>query len=458
MTIDQPRLDQESSPGSQMPATTVTHGQVLKIALPITLASISTPLVGIVDTAVVGQLGNEALIGGIAAANVIINLVFFTFNFLRSSTTAMVSQAFGAGHGIEMLAHALRAICLAFAAGLIAVALQWPIAYAGFSLLGVGEDVRAAGMVYFGIRVWSAPLLLVNYALVGWLFGQGSFLPGLALQAVLNLVNAILSIAFVLHFDWGVAGAALATVAAETATALAGGILIARALHGKARAVLSALPDMRQLKRILSINADILLRSMIRFFSIALFTRESAAFGTAMLAANVVLMNLFYFSGAMIQGLAVAAQHLAGRAVGGCDRVMFETSVNLSVFWSVATGFAVAAVYLIVQDPIIALMTASPDVRALAHAYFHWALLTAPLGSLAFVMDGVFIGATWARDIRNMMLVASACYLLLIFTLIPWLGNDGLWIAFLAFLAVRGFTLRWRMNRLMSRTFPLPSR
>lgn len=436
------------------PRYTVTSAGVMRIALPVMLASMSTPLVGAVDTAVVGQLGEPALIGGVAAAVIVMNFVFFTFNFLRTSTTAMVAQALGANDPTEMAATALRAGCLAMGFGALAVALQWPLAHLGLGLLGIEGAVREAGLDYFGVRVWSAPFMLFNYAMVGWLFGQGAVFRGLALQVLLNLIHIALSILFVAYLGWGVRGAATAAVIAESITALAGATLMARALRGRASIVFAAVPDAAKIRRMLVVNVDILIRSLLLFFAVAFFTRQGAAFGTTILAANVVLMNLFYLGGAAMDGFATAAQQLAGRSVGARDRTQFERTVIRTIAWGLAIGCTMAGIYFLGRDWIIDTMTASVEVRDTARAHFHWVVVSAPLGAVPFVMDGIFIGATWSKDMRNMMLLSALCFLGASFALTPVLGNHGLWIALLLFLTARGATLVWRMWRLVPRTFP----
>jgi MATE family multidrug resistance protein len=436
-----------------VPSFTIDHRIILKLAGPVTLASLSTPMVGVVDTAVIGQLSDAALIGGIAAASIVINVVFSTFNFLRSATTGIVAQAYGAGDHEEVHAVALRACALAIVFGALLIALQLVIARLGFDLVGIDGETRQAASAYFLVRIWSAPFVMINYAILGWLFGRGAVGWGLALQALLNLLNIVLSIWFVIHLRWSVQGAADAAVVAEGFTAVAGCAVLGRTLRGRIRLLAARLGDARKMRRMLSVNANILVRSLALFLTIAFFTRQGAGFGTVILAANAVLLNLFYLAGALMGGLATAAQQLAGRAVGASDAAAFRRVVQLSIIWGVMGSLVMSMVLLAFRDSIINAMVAGEDVREAARTFFLWVALTPLAAVMAFLMDGIFAGATWTKDIRNMMLVSAAVFIAAWAALTPFFGNHGLWIAFLLFLVARSVTLVWQMRRLIPETF-----
>lgn len=423
----------------------ITYLSLLSMSLPPSLAAISTPLAGLVSTATIGHVGDSALIGGVAAANVLISLVFFTFNFLRSSTTALVSQAFGAGRQDEILSTTLRAVVVALVIGGLGLCLKRPIAQFGLALLGLSPDVHTAADAYFGLRVWSTPLLLVHYAIVGWLFGTGRMVTGMVLEGLLNSLNAGLTVGFVVGLDLGVGGAAIATALSEVLTAVAGIILFLRAGSRKWAGIVQGLWSQKQFRQLVAINADMLIRSLMLFSAIAFFTRQSAEFGATVLAANVILMNLFYFSGAVIQGVAVAAQSLVGLSFGWGDKRFFDKAVGMTLLSSLVTGAVISLFYAGIRNVFLDFMTADAVLRAAVHDDYIWAVLTAPIGCLAFVMDGIFIGATWSRDIRNMMAFSILLFAVLSLSLPIFFGNDGLWIAFLAFLLARGLSLYFRL-------------
>lgn len=419
----------------------VTNRLVLSIALPMMLAYASTPLLGIVGTAVVGQFGKAALLGGLAAGATIFDVVFNTFNFLRSGTTGLTAQAFGRGDPAGEQAAFWHAFSIAVVAG-IALALAAPlVAYLGGWFMNAGAEVTAAMTRYIEIRMLSAPMALVNYAVLGYVLGRGQAGFGLFLQLLLNGINIVLSILLGLELGWGVVGVAWASVMGETAAALVGmGIVLARFRH------LPSLPRSRLLDRdaflkTLSLNRDIMIRSFSLLGAFALFTRQSAQLGTATLAANAVLLNFFLIGSFFLDGFATAAEQLTGRAIGSRYEPAFRRAVRLTMIWGFALAGTVTVFFLLFGDGLIDLIAVAPDVRLDAKAFLPWGAFTAVTGVLAFQMDGVFIGATWSRDMRNMMLLSFAAYLASLVPLSRIFGNTGVWTALHVFLVVRGLSL-----------------
>jgi putative MATE family efflux protein len=432
----------------------VTHGTVIRLALPMMLAYLSTPLVGAVGTAVVGQLGQAALIGGIAVAAVVFDVLFSTFNFLRGATTGMTAQAVGAGDPVEQQSVLFRALVVALSAALLLVVLQRPLAALGVAAMDVSGPVAEACLRYFFVRIWSAPFVLVNYAVLGWVIGRGEATSGLLLQTLLNGVNISLSILFVLGWHWGVEGAAWASVLAEALTAAAGLGLAAWRIAGAPKPSRAYVFDPARLKRMLGVNSDMMIRSFSLLFAFAFFTREGVGFGEIVLAANAVLMHFFLVSSYFLDGFATAAEQLAGRAVGARFRPAFEQAVRLTTVWGLATAILLTGLSFLCGAALVDVMSTSPDVRTAAYRYLPWAALTPLVAAIAFQMDGIFIGATWSRDMRNMMLLSVLVYLAAVLVLTPCFGNDGLWAALLIFLGARSVAFHWRMRRLLPRTFP----
>jgi MATE family multidrug resistance protein len=432
------------SPEPPARAFEITHRSVLAIALPMTAAYLSTPLLGVVDTAVIGQLGDAALIGGIAVGAVIFDVIFTTFNFLRSGTTGLTAQAVGAGDAPEQRAVLWRALTLALVSGLIVIALQVPMLALALDLMRPSAPVAAATREYFQIRVLAAPFALANYAILGWLIGLGRAGTGLALQTLLNGLNIVLSVYFVLWLGWGIAGVAWGTVLGQAVTATAGLALVLAANGQAGRLPLAAIFDRARFRRMIALNRDIMIRSFALLFAFAFFTAQGARSGDLILAANAVLMNFFLVASYFLDGMATAAEQFAGRAVGARWRPGFDRAVGLTLIWSFALALALAAALWFAGPLLIDLMTTSEDVRATARIYLAWAAATPLLGALAFQMDGVFIGATWSKDMRNMMLASLLAYLATWWLTAPAFGNHGLWLALLVFLSVRGMTLAWR--------------
>ena len=431
----------------------VDNRMVLAIAWPTTLAYLTTPLLGIVDTGVIGQLGSAAALGGLAIGAILFDIIFTTFNFLRSSTTGLVAQAMGAGNAAEQKIVLVRALVLSVAIGVLVMLASPFILHVGVWAMGVTGEVEAATRTYFSIRVLATPLSLLNYAILGWILGQARARLGLALQIILSGSNIVLSLLLGLHFGWGIEGVAWATVAAEGIATIFGLAIAHRHYRGHGLPNWDALLDGPALKRLFGVNRDIMIRSFVLFFAFAFFAAQGARFDENTLAANAVLMNFFMVSGYFLDGFATAAEQLAGRAVGAKYRPAFDKSVRLCLLWGfVLAGFA-TVIYFVLGKSAIDFLVVNEAVRQTAYVYLPWAALTAMFGVVAFQMDGVFIGATWSKDMRNMMLVSLVVYLIVWYVSVPYLQNHGLWLALEVFLGIRGITLYRRLKVKASETF-----
>ena len=329
-----------------------------------------------------------------------------------------------------------------------------PIDGSDTRLIGGSEAVQAATRTYWNIRVLCAPMMLANYVILGWLIGLGRAGYGLFLQLVLNSVNVILAVVLVHFYGLGVAGAAWAGFAAETSAALAGFVVVYRLVDR------SALPDRAEILgraafvRLIALNRDILIRSFALLFAFAVFTARSADAGDVILAANEILMNLIIFAAYFLDGLAAAAEQLAGRALGARHRPAFDRATRLAILWGYAIGLTLTLILLAAGNGIVGVMTTSEPVREAARGVLVWAALFPLVGTLAYQMDGVFIGATWSVDMRNTMLLSLVIYLAAGTLLAIPFGIVGWWIALLAFLLVRGLSLAWRYRIRVGAAFP----
>jgi MATE family multidrug resistance protein len=431
----------------------VTTAQVFAIAGPAMIANLTTPLIGIVSTIAIGRLGDATLLGGVAIASVIFDCLFWLFAFLRMSTVAFTAQALGAGEGQELRALLLRGFAVAALIGGALIALQLPLAAILLNTLGGSEGVNRAAKIYFSIRIWSAPLVLANFVVLGWLIGQARAKLALGVQIAINLINAAATVLLVLVFDAGIAGAATAAVIAE-ATGLVLGVLIAwRLSRGEPTVPRAALLDRTKLMRMLSVNRDIMLRTAALISVWLFFTAQGARAGDVTLAANAVLNNFLLISAFFLDGLANAAEQLCGRAYGARDRAAFSGAVRLVIAWGFGFALVVAAIFVALGPGLIDLMTANADVRHGAREYLWFVALSPLLAVFAFGYDGVYIGATWAREMRNLMLLS----LLIFFA--AWLalrssGNTGLWVALLVHYAARGGLQAMRYPAMLRRSFP----
>ncbi len=432
----------------------VSHARVARLALPMTLAHMTTPLLGVADAAVIGRLGQAHLLGAIAASAIIFDFIFWSCGFLRMGTAGLTAQALGAGDSSEQRATLLRALIIGLCIGAAMICLQTPIAWIGFGALAASPEVTDAGRLYFNIRIWSAPFALANYAFMGAIVGRGRTDIALALQVMINLGNIALNIAFVYGLSLGVQGSAAGTLAAEVLGALGGLFVVSRMYRDLFTVPFGHVFDRGKMSRMFVINRDIFVRNTALLFAFAFFTAQGARGGDIVLAGNAILQNLVLVAAFFLDGFATAAEQMCGQSIGARDAASFHASVRLTALWCFifAAGLSMAA--LLFGDVFIAFLTTNSHVRTQANEYLMFAALVPLVGALAYEFDGVFIGATWTRDMRNMMLLSLAVYLASFMLLRP-LGNTGLWLSLLLFLAMRGLSLAWRYRKLSALSFPL---
>lgn len=432
----------------------VTHRSVLVIAVPIMLSNVSEPLIGAVNTAVIGQLPQPYYIGAITVGSLIFSFIFWGFGFLRLSTGGLSAQAVGAGDGAALVAVLARALGIALVAGLALIALSPLIEKVALDLMGGSPDVRHHAEIYFRLRVWSAPFALINYVTMGWFIGQGRASLTFLIQIFLNAGNMALSILFVFGFGMTSDGVGLAVLIAEAAAAILGLGLVAHALrHLRAHIDWRHILDARIFWRTIAMNGNIMIRTLCLVFAFTWFTARGARAGDVILAANVVLMHFFDIAAFLIDGFAFASEALVGQSVGARDRARFRTAIRITSIWALVVGAAAAAIIWLAGPWFIDLMSVSPEVRATARAYLVWAALTPLLGAVSFQFDGIFTGAMATRDMRNMMIVSLAIYLAAWWWLEGAFGNHGLWAAMCVFFVARGLTFAARMPALERRAF-----
>lgn len=429
-----------------------THRRVLTLALPMTLANVTTPMLGFVGAAVIGRLGDAALLGAVALGAVIFDAIFWSFGSLRMATAGLTAQAVGARDPIEVDRTLARALAAGALVGLALVLLQVPIARAAFAVSGASEAVVAGLSTYFHIRILSAPFALASYGVLGSVLGRTDL--GLLLQVMINLFNIGLTLVLVLGVGLGIAGAALGTLCAEVLGLGLGLIVLARLGSHPFRVSLRDIGDAAALRRTLAVNTDVILRTLALITGIVLFSALGARQGDVVLAANSVLWNLFLIGGFFLDGFATAAETLCGQAVGARDAKAFRRAAALSLRWCLGFGIGVSLLSLAGGQAFIDFVTTSGPVRETARSYLLLAAL-APLAAAApFAYDGIYVGATWTRAMRDLMLFALLAYcavLGLVHTL--GLGNTGLWLAFIAFLGARGIAQALAYPGLARRTF-----
>jgi multidrug resistance protein, MATE family len=419
----------------------LTHRRVLKIALPIVISNMTVPILGAVDTAVVGQMGEAAPIGAVGLGAIVLTGLYWIFGFLRMGTTGLASQAIGAGDRPEADALLTRALLIAGSAGAAIIALQVPLFAGAFLLAPASDEVERLARDYMAIRVWSAPALIALYGITGWLIASERTRAVLAIQVVMNGMNIVLDLWFVLGLGWGVQGVAVATFLAEW-SGFALGLWFCRdaILRGHWREWPRVF-DARRLRRMGVVNGDILIRSLLLQGIFISFLFLGAGLGDVPLAANQVLLQFLQITAYAMDGFAFGAETLVGQAFGARRRAALRRAAWISSLWGLWTGAALAAFFALAGPWIVDVMTTSEEVRTAARDYLLWVALAPLLGAAPWMLDGIFIGATRTRDMRNMMAVSAAVYAAATAALLPAFGNHGLWAALNVSFVVRGLTL-----------------
>ncbi|WP_419740025.1 MATE family efflux transporter [Ruegeria sp.] len=426
----------------------ITHKRVLKIAVPIVLSNATVPILGAVDTGVVGQMGAAAPIGAVGMGAVILSAIYWIFGFLRMGTTGLTAQARGAGETAEMRALLIRGLMLGGAAGLVFILAQVAIFSGAFWLSPASPEVETLARSYLEIRIWGAPATIALYAITGWLIAvertRGVFL----LQIWMNGLNIVLDLWFVLGLGWGVEGVAIATLIAEW-TGLALGLWLCR--DGFAGQIWRDWPrifDATRLRRMVQVNGDIMIRSVLLTGSFTTFLFVGSDLGDVNLATNQVLLQFLEITAFALDGFAFSAEALVGGAVGARDRYQVRRASVMASQWGVGGAVLLSAVFFLAGPALIDLMSTSPEVREAGRTFLFWAALAPIIGVASWMFDGIYIGATWTRDMRNAMLQSVAIYVVALFVLVPAFGNHGLWAALMVLNLARGVTMGWRYPKL----------
>jgi len=423
---------------------TITHKRVLTIAVPIVLSNATVPILGAVDTGVVGQLGLAAPIGAVGIGAVILASVYWLFGFLRMGTTGLVAQARGAGDLGEVSALLTRVMMIAVVAGVALIALQVPILWAAFKLAPASAEVETLARSYMGIRIWSAPFAIAGFGLTGWLIAGERTRAVLVLQLWMNGLNILLDLWFVLGLGWGIEGVAIATVIAEVTGAGLSLFLCRSALTHPAWRAWPKVFDPARLLNMARVNTDIMIRSILLLAIMVSFAFFGASFGDLTLAANHILMQFVEITAYALDGFAFTAEVLVGRALGARSALALRRGALMASFWGLLVCAVLAVTFAVFGGVIVDIMTTAPDVQAEARRFLPWMVSVPLVGLTAWMLDGVFIGATRTRDMRNMSVVSLVVYLAAVYVLMPRFGAHGLWAALLISYIARGATLAWK--------------
>lgn len=429
----------------------ITHRRVLAIAGPIVLSNATIPILGAVDTGVVGQLGEAAPIGAVGIGAVILSMLYWIFGFLRMGTSGLVAQAYGRGDVAETGALLTRALLFALVAGLALVVLQRPLFWAAFALAPASDEVESLAATYLGIRIWGAPATIGLYAVTGWLIAMERTRGVLVLQLAQNGLNIFLSIALGLWLEMGVAGVAVATLISETVGLCLGLWLCREAFTGDQWRDWPRVFDRARIRRMTQVSGDIMIRNIVMQVAFTSFLFVGARYGDVTLAANQVLLQFLEITAFALDGFAFAAESLVGQAYGARAVHRVRRASILSSQWGLAGAVALGAAFALVGPPLIDLMAKDPEVQAAARAYLPWIVAAPVLGVASWMFDGIFIGATQTRELRNMMILSVVVYCVAAVLLATSFGNHGLWAALMVFNIARGITLWLRYPALERR-------
>lgn len=413
--------------------------QILNLAIPNIISNITVPLLGMVDIAIAGHIGNEIYIGAIAVAGTIFNFIYWNFGFLRMGTTGLTAQALGARNYREAMRVFIRAVTVGIGVAAVVVILQDYILWLALMAIGSSDEVTRLATEYFYVRIWAAPAALLMYVFNGWFIGmQNTRLP-MWVAIFINILNVVFSLLFAIQMEMGLKGVALGTVVAQY-----GGLLLSIILwnvyYGRLRRYIHFVGSLRlkDMGAFFVVNRDIFLRTLCLIVVFTFFTSVSAKMGDAVLAVNTLILQLFTLFSYVMDGFAHAGEALVGKFIGSRNQKMLNAAIKYTNLWG--AGFAVLFVagYAAFGDLIIGIMTDSEVIFQILPQYFYWILLVPIAGYMAFIYDGILVGATATGIMRNAMFISTAVFFIVYYSLVDIMGNDSLWLAFIVYLFLRG--------------------
>lgn len=425
--------------------------QVLRLAIPNIISNLSVPLLGAVDTAVVGHLDHVYYLGAIAVGSIIFDFIFWGFGFLRMGTTGLVAQAFGADNERETRIILIRVLAVAGIASVLILLLQYPLIELSLLIINASPEVEEYTRLYFNIRIFSAPATLALFGINGWFLGMQNSMYPMYVTILLNLFNIGLNLLFVLYYGMTVDGVALGSLIASYLGVVFALILYKKKYSGvKLKVDIQEVLNPIELKKFFSVNRDIFIRTLCLIFSYAFFVAKSAESGDVVLAANTILLQLWYISAYGIDGFAFAAESLVGRFKGANNVEKLKESVKLNMGWGLGFGVASSLAYAFFGDAIITIFTDKTDVLEAGLIVLVWTIFAPVINSICFIWDGVYIGATATSAMRNSMLIATILFFVPVYYIAePYVGVHALWLSMATFMIIRGITLSfWARNQI----------
>ena len=422
--------------------------QVFQIALPMTLASLSVPLLGLVDTGILGHLSSDNFLAAVAAGSSVITLLFWLFAFLRMGSTGLTARAWGANDGRRCKELLFQSLLLALLLGLGLIIFRTPIVSLVLHLISPSAEVMPLATEYCLIRIFAAPATFMTYCTIGWLLGLQQARTTLAVMLIVNLANIVLDFLFIIGFDWNSRGAALASLTAEylgVFTALALVSIKLRSLDHNWQ--WRQLGSWHQYREFFTVNRHLFVRTALLLFTMTFFTAQGARQGDAVLAANAILMQLLLLVAFTQDGFAHAAESLTGQAIGARQTERFLQLCYNSTFWGFVIALVATALYWLLPHTIVSLFTSLPAVTSAALVYWPWLVALPLVGLICFMADGVFIGSGKTHAMQQTMIAAVLLVFLPVWFFARPMGNHGLWLAYLSFLASRSLLMGWLFYR-----------
>lgn len=417
--------------------------RILNLAIPNIISNLSVPLLGIVDTALVGHLDHIYYLGALAIGSVIFNFIFWGFGFLRMGTTGLTAQELGRKNDQEIIMILARVTGLALVLGFAILLLQYPIEKLSLMLVETSDEVAYHTRLYYDIRIYTAPAVLVTYGITGWFLGMQNARDPMIIAIFLNVLNLILNTVFIYVFGMHVDGVAYGTLISTYLSVILAVYLFLRRYTSYLKFFnRSTLFDSEKLKRYFSVNKDIFIRTLCIMITFTYFTVASAAQGELVLAANTILLQFWYTLSYGIDGFAYAAESLIGKYTGSREAKKLKKAVTLTLVWGMGIGLAGTLIYALFGTRLLHIFTDNMEVIEHAKSVLVWTILAPAMASACYVLDGIFIGATHTVPMRNSMIIATFAIFFPAYYLFTSLyGVHGLWLAMLLFMILRGITL-----------------
>lgn len=413
--------------------------RILRLAVPNIVSNITVPLLGMVDLAIVGHLGGKHLLAAVAIGVAMFNLLYWNFGFLRMGTSGFTAQAYGRRDFADAFRTLYRALIVAVGIALLMILLQVPLRMGILALMDGSAEVERLAMQYFHILIWAAPATLSLYAFNGWFIGMQNAKTPMYISIMVNIINIILAFTFAVGLDMKLVGIALGTATAQWSGALVSAFIVWRSygrLHRKD--YLKEILRRADLTKFFKVNSDIFLRTLCLVIVFTFFTSASSSMGDTVLAANALMMQLFTLFSYIMDGFAYSGEALAGRYYGARDKVMLRKTVKGIFKWGALFAIMFTAVYALFGESILGIFSDDADVIAMTNQYIGWGVAIPLIAFSAFLMDGILVGMGQATLMRNTMLLASALFFTLYYSLVGVIGNNALWLSFVIFLGLRG--------------------